>query len=355
MIANWFSILSTASLASLAFAQSFTDCNPLEKTCPPNVALGTKVDFDFKAEGGDSKLWRQKGGKIDFTTSGAQFSIINKLDSPTLESLFYIFGGRVECVFRAAPGAGVISTVTLLSDDLDEIDIEMVGNDRNAWQSNYFGKGDTTTFNRGAFHPVKDATANYHNYTVIWTKEKIEWYVDGGIVRTLKPEDAVGGTRYPQTPMMVKLGVWPGGDPKNEPGVIQWAGGPIDYTKSPYTMSVKSLSVEDYSTGKEYTYSDKSGSWDSIKITQGKSVPYERVNRPRGIVGKWKALSQTVRIAIIVAVVSVLAIAILALTWVCVRQRKAGRAERTFDDAAFDHCQKTLNAPPPHSMGHRLE
>lgn len=54
---------------------------------------------------------------------------------------------------------------------------------------------------------------------------------------------------YPQSPMNIRIGVWAGGDPTNNAGVIEWAGGETDYTKSPYPMYVKSVNVQDYSTG----------------------------------------------------------------------------------------------------------
>jgi hypothetical protein len=68
--------------------------------------------------------------------------------------------------------------------------------------------------------------------------------------------------------MTLRLGNWAGGDKTQPQGTIDWAGGPTDYSKGPFTMSVKSVRVEDYSSGKEYTYTDKSGSWESIKVTE---------------------------------------------------------------------------------------
>lgn len=36
-----------------------------------------------------------------------------------------------------------------------------------------------------------------------WTKEKIDWYVDNELIRTLNYEDANGGDNFPQTPMNI--------------------------------------------------------------------------------------------------------------------------------------------------------
>jgi hypothetical protein len=64
--------------------------------------------------------------------------------------------GKVEAVVKAAPGAGIVSSVVLQSDDRDEIDWEWVGSDSEQVQTNYFGKGITGSYNRGAFNPALD-------------------------------------------------------------------------------------------------------------------------------------------------------------------------------------------------------
>lgn len=48
---------------------------------------------------------------------------------------------------------------------------------------------------------TEDPTDGYHNYTTIWTKEQLEWWLDDRLIRTLKFADAKGGDRYPQVLM----------------------------------------------------------------------------------------------------------------------------------------------------------
>ena len=198
--------------------------------------------------------------------------------------------GRVEFVAKSAPGVGVVSSAVLQSDDLDEIDWEWLGADNSQVQTNYFGKGQTTTYNRGAFHPNPNNQGAFHTYTIDWTSERIVWQIDGVNVRGQESSSAQG--QYPQTPMQVKLGTWSGGDKNNAPGTIrkfgtfrshktvtdgynptEWAGGLTNYDAGPYTMLVKSLDVTDYSTGTQYTYSGTSGTWDSIQAVGGKVNP----------------------------------------------------------------------------------
>lgn len=175
--------------------------------------------------------------------------------------------GRVDVQLKAAPGKGIVSSFVMQSDDLDEIDWEWLGASSEQVQTNFFGKGQTTSWNRGAFHADAGSQAGFKTYTVIWTASQIVWQIDGTTVRTLEPASAEG--QYPQTPMQIKLGAWSGGDPANAPGTIEWAGGQTDYSRGPYTMYVKALKVQDYSTGTQYVYGDRSGTWQTIKSNGG--------------------------------------------------------------------------------------
>lgn len=200
---------------------------------------------------------------------GVAFTVTQGGDAPQLASLFYIMFGRVEITMKAAPGAGIVSSLVLESDTLDEVDIEWLGANPDEMQSNYFGKGQTTTYNRGQFHAVKGTQAQWIKYTIDWTKDRIIWMAGDTVVRELKQSEAATN-QYPQTPMRIKFGSWAGGDPnRNAPGTVAWARGPTDYSKGPFSMMVKSVSITDYSTGKEYRYKDTSGSWQSIESVGG--------------------------------------------------------------------------------------
>ena len=127
---------------------------------------------------------------------------------------------------------GVVSSSVLQSDDLDEIDWEFIGSNASFAETNYYGKGNTTdAYLRAKWHPSSVTTADFHNYTVRWTKDAVDWYIDGNVTRTLTYSDADGGQSFPQSPMNVRIGIWPAGDPKNNNYTVKWAGGEIDYNK----------------------------------------------------------------------------------------------------------------------------
>lgn len=207
-------------------------------------------------------------GRPKYDSSGVSFTVAAQGDAPQLMSAFHIMFGRVSVTMKAAPGQGIVSSVVLQSATLDEIDFEWLGTDDAQVQTNYFGKGIVTTYNRGQFNPAKNNQAEFHTYTIDWTKDRILWAVDNVEVRTLTV-DTAEEDQYPQTPMQIKFGAWAGGDPRNPPGTIEWAGGKTNYADGPYTMVVKSISISDYSTGKEYRYTDNSGSWESIEAVDG--------------------------------------------------------------------------------------
>ncbi|KAF4986813.1 hypothetical protein FGRMN_10660 [Fusarium graminum] len=262
-----FSALSKIALAGLvasASAQTYSECNPMKKTCQPNAGLAASSYVADFTKGADDANWENTGhGDIDYTSEGAKFSVTKQGASPTIQSKWYMFFGRLEVHMKAAPGTGIVSSIVLLSDVLDEVDWEFLGGRDAEVQTNYYGKASTDN-TQSITYPAPNNQAEFHNYTVHWTPESIEWYINDVAVRTLKYSEADGGQTFPQTPMRVKLGIWAGGDPDNAEGTIEWAGGKTDYKGVPYTMTVQKIKIENLNPAESYTYSDETGSYKSI-------------------------------------------------------------------------------------------
>jgi len=268
-------LITVATIAGLVIAhpthevlqerQTYSVCNPLQQSgCPANPALGKSVKIDFTS--GASSLFTATGNPT-YDSNGASFTVAKGGDAPTLTSKWYIMFGTYSITMKAAPGAGIVSSSVLQSDDLDEIDWEWLGAQDDQVQSNYFGKGQTTTYDRAAVHAVSSSQGNWHTYTIDWTEEQIVWQIDGTTVRVLTASSANG--MFPQTPMQLKVGSWSGGDPSNPAGTVAWAQGPTDYSSGPFKMVVRSISVTDYSTGTSYEYGNESGDWSSIESNGG--------------------------------------------------------------------------------------
>ncbi|KAF6842576.1 glycosyl hydrolase family 16 [Colletotrichum musicola] len=317
-----------ASLAQPALAQVSTKCNPMNTTCPADPAFGMDFNFNFNATP-STDAWETTVGPVKYTNdNGAEFTITKQGDSPTIRTKFYFFFGRTEVHLRAATGKGIVSSMMWLSDTLDEVDWEFLGVKNDAL-SNYFGKGIQDWHNDGE-HPVATSVHDeFHNYTCIWTKEQLEWWIDGNRVRVLKAEEANNTQTYPQTPMRLSLGIWAGGDPRMAQGTREWAGGDTDYAAGPYTMYVKSAQVTDYSSGKEYSFGDKSGSWESIKISEGNSTVKEALlaEPSKSVSEKFDSLNPTAKTAVYASSVGVGCALIAFGLWYFFRQRKRGAAE----------------------------
>lgn len=193
---------------------------------------------------------------------------------------------------------------------------------------------------RVAYHSLdKNPFENFINYTTVWTAEKLEWWIDGQLQRTLNYGDALahGGARYPQTPCTVRLGSWPAGRKGNNNGTIEWAGGLADFSgDKSYTMTVQSLYVEDFSSGKEYTYGDRSGNWQSIKSVAGNSTAAKEIWSPHGVRANFNALPKGAQIGIVAGVIGLVAVLFLLLVFCCIKQRRAGRAEKKLADAEYE-------------------
>jgi len=264
--------LTAAVAVTAVSAQTFSKCDPTKKDCPFPKALGSKIiEHDFTT-GPNDFIKDLAGTKIEYDSNGAVYSIKEPSNAPTTESDKYIFFGQVDITMKAAAGAGIVTSIVLESDDLDEVDWEWVGGDNSRVQTNYFSKGCTDTYDRGGNTPVTSPLTEYHTYTLKWTREKLEWIINGEVVRTLNAAGLSGCAGYPQTPMRVKLGSWVAGKDGNAPGTIEWAGGLTNFANAPFNAYYKSIRVQDFMGGggakeaTEYQYSDRSGTWQSIKV-----------------------------------------------------------------------------------------
>ena len=178
-------------LASLAYAQT-PACNPLtQSTCEPDPALGKSISVSFEEESSYFERYA-KNGKVSYSDDGAELTIEKRLDNPSLVSDFYIMFGKVSAIIKAAAGSSIVSSFYLQSDDLDEIDFEWISGDTTQVQTNFFSKGKTDSYNRGGYHAVSEPQTQYHNYTIDWTKEQIDFYVDGDLVRTISSDNSYG-------------------------------------------------------------------------------------------------------------------------------------------------------------------
>lgn len=117
---SFYKFAAAALAVAQASAQTYTTCNPLEKTCPADKGTTeSNLSFDFTKS---LDQWTTTAGTVNPGSDGAAFTINQKGDAPTIETDFYIFFGDVSVTMKAAPGTGIVSSIVFESDDLDEID-----------------------------------------------------------------------------------------------------------------------------------------------------------------------------------------------------------------------------------------
>ncbi|KAH6686646.1 family 16 glycosyl hydrolase [Plectosphaerella plurivora] len=283
------------AFAGLSSAQTFSKCNPVKgDKCTPNPAFGAKDTLDLKAAAkiDDIEGFFEVDGGIKYDpkyeqlsfdgANGMKMSIFEEKHAPTLYSHDFLFFGHVEVELRAAPGAGIITSVVLQSDTLDEIDWEWIGNEPDHVQTNVFFQG-IENYNFGGDHPISNAMSEFHTYAIDWTPEKIVWSINGQVVREHLPSTGV----FPQTPCQLRIGTWVGGkgDPNGEAkGRIEWAGGLAQWDQAPFNAYYRRIQVIDYAGGYDaatkYEYTNTEGTWESIKVTGGKKVGFPGEHPP---------------------------------------------------------------------------
>jgi len=118
-------LAALTTFTSNVLAQVSTNCNPMERDCPPDIALGQSAQWDFTSSPSNPAVWNQTSTPITFGAQGAAFTIQKSGDGPNMNTNFYIFFGTVSVVMKASGGTGICSSIVLLSDDLDEIDWEV--------------------------------------------------------------------------------------------------------------------------------------------------------------------------------------------------------------------------------------
>ncbi|GMM50071.1 hypothetical protein DASB73_010290 [Starmerella bacillaris] len=221
-------------------------------------------------------------GNITYVDNKLRTQMFSDSQSTTVSSSYYLWYGKVTIRMKTAGTTGVVSDFILLSGVKDEIDYEFVGYNLTSAQTNYYWQGILDYHNMIGATVSSATNSDYHDYTIDWQEDKINWIIDGTTVRTLNKEDTKNSTTgeymFPQTPSRIQFGLWPGGDSSAE-GTAEWAGGKINWDDMGDTgyfyVEVDSISVETYDTpsganvtgSKSYVYTGKNGLEDSVALT----------------------------------------------------------------------------------------
>lgn len=111
-------------------------------------------------------------------------------------------------------------------------------------------------------------------------------------------------------------------------------------------MTIQSIRMIDGHPGSAwYSYGDQSGTWESIKVEKGTSDAFKAIHEKstvQQLQHKWNGLSTGAKIGIACGVLGAVAIAAIALTFYCIKERRAGKREKAIADQAWDAQQAEL-------------
>jgi len=196
---------------------------------------GNATSHDFILEKGNIFNTNQNGGELVLTLTQAN-------GGSRLSSTRYVHYGTISAMIRTGKWAGVVTAFITMSDAKDEIDWEWPGAQVTEAQTNYFWLAKTNySANQGTtVKDLSDTYANFHNYTIDWQEDELNWLIDGNVVRTLKRSETLSSTgryEYPSTPSRIQLSLWPAGINTSAPGTVEWAGGMIDWNDPDYVSA----------------------------------------------------------------------------------------------------------------------
>ncbi|KAJ1958603.1 putative glycosidase CRH2, partial [Dipsacomyces acuminosporus] len=158
--------------------------------------------------------------------------------------------GKVTARIKTASIAkGVVSSFIIRNDQTgDEIDFEFVGLSPNQVQTNYYFNNVLDYTKMVPYELGASTAADFHDYTIDWSKDAIVWSVDGKVIRTVKKADTFDAKKnvyaFPTSEARVALSIWDGGNAAGE-GTRQWAGFPTPFDGNKvYEMYVDSVKIE---------------------------------------------------------------------------------------------------------------
>ncbi|MQM05541.1 hypothetical protein Taro_038354 [Colocasia esculenta] len=94
----------------------------------------------------------------------------------------------------------------------DELDFEFLGNIRGKeWriQTNVYGNGSTAVGREERYELWFDPTEDFHRYSILWSQERIIFYIDDVPIREFPRNAAMSGD-FPSKPMSLYATIWDG-------------------------------------------------------------------------------------------------------------------------------------------------
>ncbi|XP_072971536.1 probable xyloglucan endotransglucosylase/hydrolase protein 28 [Typha angustifolia] len=139
--------------------------------------------------------------------------------------------------------AGVVVAFYMSNGDMfekthDELDFEFLGNVRGReWrvQTNIYGNGSTSIGREERYGLWFDPTEDFHQYAILWSHERIIFYIDDIPIREVVRTPAMGG-QFPSKPMSLYATIWDGSNWATSGGRYK-----VNYKYAPYVAEFSDL------------------------------------------------------------------------------------------------------------------
>ncbi|KAI9206794.1 concanavalin A-like lectin/glucanase domain-containing protein [Polychytrium aggregatum] len=202
-----------------------------------------------------TSMWSvQSPGKITFDNNNAQIYLQKPTsgkygvgtDLHILQLSLYF--GSIEWTVRQSGTPSMITYLTLLNTTtMDEIDIELYGNQPTTTVLTSKPHGSLTSGGRISGTTSSSNVANFHTYRIDWTPYNLTFSVDGTAAGTINKFQTWSNSsamyQYPSSPSQIIMGVWDG----QVEGDLE--AGSFDWTTSPqpsYSSEISTLKVSCY-------------------------------------------------------------------------------------------------------------
>lgn len=192
---------------------------------------GMSIELSNKQQ--DSEKYNYRSGELrshHFYGYGC-FSIeIKPISSPGIITSFFLFAGK----FDKYEGSNA---------QHNEIDIEFLGKDTRSIQFNYWTNDDQYQSNNSVLIPLGfDASEKFHKYSMLWSKEKIQWFVDGEKYYEVVQSKKISTPITTDTRLKIMANVWP-----VDKSLSSWAG-KIEKMTQPLNSTYRNLSFQSEGT-----------------------------------------------------------------------------------------------------------
>ncbi|KAJ1721585.1 putative glycosidase CRH2 [Coemansia erecta] len=174
----------------------------------------------------------------------------NKGFGATVDASHTIQYGKVTARVKTASVApGVVSSFIIRNDQTgDEIDFEWVGKAPNQVQTNFYFNDILDYTQMVPYDLPSDTSKDFHDYTIDWTADAINWLVDGTVIRTVRKQDtfdaASNSYKFPTSESRVAFSIWDGGN-SGAQGTQEWAGYPTPWGNGvQYQMFVDTVDIQ---------------------------------------------------------------------------------------------------------------